>query len=170
MISCSRRRGKKKSWAVDRMWAKASGTVEFRRMVTDGRPKIKKIHFIPLWFRSGNIRCKWKPDHRMDGIGNKKANVLKFSFLGSAFFLFLKMSMADRFTCLCSARSFRGDASETSEKHAPNNHLSTVKKRRCLHLTTVNKATQKTGEKKGWICTRAHKEVWFQCAAPVRRS
>lgn len=59
------------------------------------------------------------------------------------FFFFLKMSMVDRLTCLCSARSFRGDASETSEKHAPNNHLSTVKKCRCLHLTTVNKATRK---------------------------
>lgn len=84
----------------------------------------------------------------MDGFRNKKASVLKFSFLGGAFFLFLKMSMADRFTCLCSARSFRGDASETSEKHAPNNHLSNVKKCRCLHLTTVNRHAKNGEEKK----------------------
>lgn len=90
MISCSGRRGRKESWAVDRMWAKASRTVEFRCMVTDGRPEIKKILFIPLWFRSGNIRCKWEPDHRMDGFGNKKANVLKFSFPGGTFSLFWK--------------------------------------------------------------------------------
>lgn len=158
------------SWAVDRMRVKASRTVEFRRTVTDGRPEIKKILFVPLWFGSGNIRCKWKPDHRMDGFGNKTPNVLKFSFLSGSFVLSLKMSMVDRFTCLCSARSIRGDASETSETHAINSHLSNVKKYRCLRLTTVNKAARKTwGKKEGWIRTRAHKEVWFRRAA-LRRS
>lgn len=78
----------------------------------------------------------------------KRRTFWSFPFLGGAFVLFLKMSMVDRFTCLCSARSIRGDASETSEKHAINSHLSNVKKCRCLRLTTVNKAEWKTGEKK----------------------
>lgn len=44
----------------------------------------QKILFIPLWFHSGYIRCKWKPDHRMDGFGNKKP----FRASAVAFFFF----------------------------------------------------------------------------------
>lgn len=59
--------------------ASETGYVDFRCMVTDGEPcRNQKIVFISLWFRSGNIRCKWNPYYRMDGLRNKDKHRLKF--------------------------------------------------------------------------------------------
>lgn len=135
-------------WLV-RMWVDASETrdVEFRCMVTDGKPcRNQKIVLIFLWFCSGYIRCKWNPYYRMDGLRNKdKHRRLKFAFPSATFFV--KMSIADCFTCLCSAHSF------STEKQTTNNHLSNVKKvwknnNYCLHLTNVTKATWKANKVK----------------------
>lgn len=79
-------RGKRKKRKINgcelqREWTNASESrdVEFRCMVTDGKPcKNQKIVFICLWFCSGNIRCKWNPYYRMDSHRNKDKHRLKF--------------------------------------------------------------------------------------------
>ena len=99
--------------------------VEFRCMVTDGKPcRNQKIVFIFLWFCSGNIRCKWNPYYRMDGLRNKDKHRLKSAFPERHFFV--KMSIADCFTCLRRAHSFLG-AGNYREADT-NNHLSNVEK------------------------------------------
>lgn len=79
-------------------------------MVADGKPyRNQKIVFVFLWFCSGNIRCKWNPYYRMSSLRNKDKHCLKFAFPGTTFFFFfVKMSIADCFTCLCSVHSFVG--------------------------------------------------------------
>ena len=109
-----RKREKIDACELQRVRASASetGYVDFRCMVTDGKPcRNQKIVFISLWFRSGNIRCKWNPYYRMDGLRNKDKHRLKFLLSPRKrhfFFCFVKMSIADCFTCLCSAHSFSG--------------------------------------------------------------
>lgn len=44
----------------------------------------------------------------MGSLGNKDKHCLKFAFPGTTFFFFVKMSIADCFTCLCSVHSFVG--------------------------------------------------------------
>lgn len=103
MIDCERGKGEEKKkekingCELVRMWVNASETrdVEFRCMVTDGKPcRNQKIVFIFLWFCSGNIRCKWNPYYRMDGLGNKDKHRLKFAFPSATSFFFL-------FFCVC---------------------------------------------------------------------
>lgn len=142
-----RKRTKKiNDFELERKWANASETwdVEFRCMVTDGKPcRNQKMVFIFLWFCTGNIRCKWNPYYRMDGLANKDKHPLEVCF--SRLPLFVKMSIADCFTCLCSAHSFLPEL-ESTEKQTPNNHLSKCregleKSHHCLHLTNITKGT-----------------------------
>lgn len=142
-----------------RMWVNASETrdVEFRCMVTDGKPcRNQKIVFIFLWFCSGNIRCKWNPYYRMDGLGNKDKHRLKFAFpSATSFFLFfcvcVKMSIADCFTRLCSAHSFLGAGNyreADSKQSSVKREEGLEKSNHCLHLTNVTKATWRTNKVK----------------------
>lgn len=114
MIDCGGEKRKKKKKKIngcelERKWVNASETrdVEFRCMVTDGKPcRNQKIVFTFLWFCSRNIRCKWNPYYRMDGLRNKDKHCFKFAFPHT---IFCEMSIADCFTCLCSAHSFLRD-------------------------------------------------------------
>lgn len=95
----------------------------------------------------------------------QKANALKFSSLGRRFFLFIffacmKMSVADRFTCLCSVHLFWGAALETSEKRSKNNHLSNVKERLGRESFTFDWSCTKT-PKKGQATSEHIKECGF---------
>lgn len=133
--------------------ASETGYVDFRCMVTDGEPcRNQKIVFISLWFRSGNIRCKWNPYYRMDGLRNKDKHRLKFLLPPPKrhffFFFFVKMSIADCFTCLCSAHSFSGS------RKLQRGRLQTIicqtleeggwkKSHHRLHLTSITKAARK---------------------------
>lgn len=141
MIDCERGKGEEKKkekingCELVRMWVNASETrdVEFRCMVTDGKPcRNQKIVFIFLWFCSGNIRCKWNPYYRMDGLGNKDKHRLKFAFPSatsffSFFFLCVWKWVLQIASPVC-VQHIRFWEPETTEKQTPNNHLSNVKK------------------------------------------
>lgn len=129
---------------LERKWVDASEPqdVEFRCMVTDGKPcRNQKIVFISLWFSRGNIWCKWNPYYRMDRLRNKDKHHLKFAFLGATFRK-KEMTVADCFTCLCSAHSFlragnyRGADSKQSSVTC---REGLEKSHHCLHLTNITK-------------------------------
>lgn len=113
---------------LERKWVNASETrdVEFRCMVTDGKPcRNQKIVFIFLWFCSGNIRCKWNPYYRMDGLRNKDKHRLKFAFPQRYFFWENEYC---RLLHLFVFSTFISSEPDTTEEQTPNNHLSNAEK------------------------------------------
>lgn len=148
-----------------RMQVNASETqdVEFRIMVTDGKPwRNQKMVFISLWFRSGDIRCKWNPYYRTGGLKNKDKHCFKFTFCQHHFFV--KMSIADCFTCLHSAHLFLRASGNYREAHSKQSSVKCEEK--CLEkkqsLFTLDQRYQshtkneRSDKREGGKCSHTH--------------
>lgn len=129
MTDCKEENREKKinGCELERKWVDASEPqdVEFRCMVTDGKPcRNQKIVFIFLWFCRGNIWCKWNPYYRMERLRNKDKHHLKFAFLGATFLQKWVLQIASP-VCV---QHIHFSELETTEEQTPNNHLSNAEK------------------------------------------
>ena len=134
--------------------------VDFRCVVTDGKPcRNQKIVFIFLWFCSGNIRCKWNPYYRMDGLRNKDKHRLKFAFPGATFCEneYCRLLHLFVFSTFISG-SWKLQRSRLQTIICQMQRRSGKKSHHCLHLTNITKALEEKTKEKNPAQTHLHKQ------------